>query len=197
VITALSWLWIAAVSRARAEFRLVRLKERAQDVPVEERTGLACLLELARIWPASRGKRIELILVATGGQTLDFAGAREAARKLRSDWLPKPTLLLLLFGPGIGQELEIVSRRHDQPGHEAAESLWIPHRTNKRAEALVDLWPLERQFPDHLAILGELSEPDRMPALDTESLNRVCQLVVELALRWAKSEDRSSTINEI
>ena len=116
---------------------------------------------------------------------------------LRSEWPAKPTLLLLLFGPGIGQEIEIVSRRHDRLGHEAAESLWIPHRTTKRAEALIEFWPLERQFPDHLAIVGDLNGAERIRSVDADSLNRVCQLVVELALRWARSEDRKSITDEI
>jgi hypothetical protein len=184
---ALGWLWLAVVARAWREIRSARP---AGFLGPEDRTGLSTLLELARTWPPARSQRIEIVWVAAGGQTLDFAGARAVVRMLRTEGPMKPTLLILFFAPGIGLELRVVTRRHHKLAHDAATGLWIPHRSVTTPEALLPFWPLERRFPDHLALVGAEWAEHPQPEVDPEALQRTAQLATEITLRWAKQETR-------
>jgi hypothetical protein len=183
VLPALAWLWVAGVARA---VEGVWTGRAGPKVSLADLTGPACLLELARVWPAHRAEHVELVMVAAGGQRLDFAGAREVAHKLNSEWPVKPTLLILLLGPGIGEELFVVSRDHHRLGEQAAAGLWIPHRTIKSAEALVQFWPLQRKVKDHLAITGDEWITAAEPRIDESLLRRSGELAMEIGLRWAK-----------
>jgi hypothetical protein len=181
---ALAWLWVACIAQAAFAFRAGRTRPQLSR---SDLAGPACLLELARVWPASRANQFELVLVAAGGQRLDFAGARAVAEMLQSQWPPKPTLLILLFGPGIGEKQLIISRNHHALGEQAAAGLWIPHETIKKAKALSSPWPLARRLDDHLAIVGSDCLTDPAAEISPDSLRRAAELAMEIALRWAKT----------
>ena len=145
------------------------------------RTGLALLLELARVWPRGVRERVETWMIA-------FVGYDDLLRQLRprlSDG--KPTLVIGLFAPGVGPEVEIIGRGKGlELAVEAARSLWIPYRrirSTAREDKLVAHWFWQRKR-GHAVNLG--GKPADQP-IDSEALKRVADLVVELALRWGKS----------
>jgi hypothetical protein len=191
-IAALAWLWFACTAQAVAGFRTGKSAPRVSNADL---TGPACLLELARVWPVARTKQVELVLLATGGQRLDFAGARAVANTLESEWPHRPTLLILFFGPGIGEMQVIASRKHYRLGEQAASGLWIPHQTTKKPEALLALWPLERRMPDHIAIVGSDCLRDTGAEVHADSLRRAGELALEIALRWAKTQETKEPQN--
>ena len=186
------FLWIMVLCVLSWDHRQSRL---AQEMGEVERWGLTVLLELARIWPRDRSRKIEPVFVAAGGQRLDYAGSREVIRMLDSEWRRKPSLLVLFFAPGAGERLRpsenalrIAGLRHPEHdlARDAAESLWIQVDSNDPF-ALFSIWPFEKmKAAEPIALIGS----DPMACFDgsvsPEALHRAAQLATEIALRWAK-----------
>jgi hypothetical protein len=193
----------------------VRQSRSIDDRQWADRRGLAVLLEMARSWPANRSSRIEAIFIAAGGQALDYAGSREVNRLLRSDWLQKPSLLLLFFAPGAAAIHRVLSILCHPPSlmempKEAAQSLWVPiHRSDPWT--YLQLWPFERRFAiemntrhaDVFVLMGGDSMPSSDVPVEPKVLEQTSQLATEIALRWAKEQsaqfgapDASSPIAE-
>jgi hypothetical protein len=154
-----------------------------------ERRGLSVLLEMARTWPRSGGRPVEAVFVAAGGQQLDHAGSREIVRLLGSEWSSRPSLLVLLFAPGAGQELWLCTNALPGSGvrrlaEGAARGLWIPIRGNDLL-ALFPLWPFEKCHPA-VALIGSDAWAFDDDTVDPPALHRCAQLATEMALRWAR-----------
>jgi hypothetical protein len=162
-----------------------------------ERRGLAVLLELARSWPRSESRPVEPIFVAAGGQQLDHAGSREIAHRYKWDDTSRPPWLILLLAPGAGESLWLAARDPSLPfvrgtealARDAARSLWIPCQIVHNATPLI-YWPLADWGPV-TAIMG--SDPRAYPdaTTDPQALHHAAQLATEIALRWAKSRQRT------
>ena len=65
---------------------------------------------MARAWPKAWSERFEPVLVAAGGMNFGFAGVREMLRLIRVEQSDKPTLVVVILAPGVGQELTIRGR---------------------------------------------------------------------------------------
>ncbi len=69
----------------------------------------------------------------------------------------------------------------------AAESLWIPHRSDYWASS--SLWPFHNLEADEaIALIGSDLQDEPIAQVSPESLQRAAQLATEIALRWAKSQ---------
>lgn len=101
---AFAWIWILWCL-----FDEYQRSRRLRTSPQPERYGLALLMELARAWPRTGSRPIEPVFVAAGGQRLDYAGSREVVRLLKSEWMSRPSLLMLLFAPGAGDTVWITT----------------------------------------------------------------------------------------
>jgi hypothetical protein len=155
-----------------------------------ERRGLAVLLEMARTWPRKDARSIEPVFVAAGGQRLDYAGSRAVVGLLESEWMSKPSLLILLFAPGAGPELRLCinAPRGSEPrklAESAARSLWIPISGTTDPWALLPLWPFDRCTPA-IALIGSDPKAFFDASTDPQALHRAAQLATEIALRWAR-----------
>jgi hypothetical protein len=180
-----AFIWIVILRILSWEHRQSRLAAGSHQV---DRRGLAVLLEMARSWQRNRLNPIEAVFVAAGGQRLDRAGSREVVRRLQSEWQSNPSLLVLLFAPGAGEELLIGvgASRVGEIAVEAARSLWIPHQIYHQW-TMIQLWPFEK-WGEVAALMGsdpnEFFEASVHPAV----LQRAAQLATEIALRWAKKQ---------
>lgn len=183
----LASIWFKAMQGVRL-FR--SRSESSAASSAAERSGPAFLLELARSWPVSRSERLETICVAAGGQRLGHAGAREVLRMINREWEDKPTLLVIVHGPGNGQELAIEARRNRPLAATAAKDLWIPHRTMTANpfSAVTFLWPFQDSFKDYVALFGGGCLGEKETKLDGGALDRTAQLCTEISLRWARQQ---------
>jgi hypothetical protein len=182
ILLGLFWLFVGA--QTVRELRLSRLQETLEPL---DRTGIALLLEIARTWSPPRDAHCDLVVAVTGGQTLDFAGARSLFRELGPEPERVPTLFLFLFAPSAG-EITIVSRNCGDLAQAAARSLWIPHRIGSSSLERFGFWPREASAPERVALVGTGSlrrQPKRAP-LDPATLGAYAQLANEIALRWVK-----------
>jgi hypothetical protein len=150
--------------------------------------------EPARTRPASRAQKIELVLAATGGQTLDFAGMRSVLHMALPERGLVPTLYLLLFAPGFGPEIAIFSRDCRKLAESAAKNLWVPHRLLSRSIRKFGLWPEVPPDLDLVALVGAgaLDRAAAREPIDSANLQNVAQLATEIALRWSKEQRESS-----
>jgi hypothetical protein len=152
------------------------------------------LIELARTWSRTRSNQVEAVFAAAGGQWLDCAGARELLRLINSDWSSKPTFLVLFFAPG-GNEIVVVDDLHSDSGlktliDDAAKNLWIPVRCTG-SWAIDSVWPPESKgIGGSFAIIGSDLNALTHPPGDPQVLQRVLQLSSEIALRWAKRQQK-------
>jgi hypothetical protein len=175
--------------------------ESRHGLPVErssrtDRRGLAVLLEMARSWPRIGARPIEPVFVATGDELLDRAASRELVRLLRSEWAAKPTLLVVLVGPGAGKRLGIFATEASPSGlydlvDEAARSLWIPTQ-DEDVMASASIGSYEAYRPA-VAIVG--SDPRSLfdDTVNSQALTLAAQLATEIALRWAKQPKPTAT----
>jgi hypothetical protein len=176
------------VAAAAQTIKELRLRDRRRALDPSERTGLAVLLEVARTWPASRAQTIELVLAATGGQMLDFVGAR-AVFSIPSPAPPEvPTIYVLLLAPAVGKEIIISSQTCLELAESAAKGLWVPYRLTSRSLRSFGLWPEEPPGREVVALVGSglFSRDPTRAAIDSASLQNVAQLATEIALRWSK-----------
>jgi hypothetical protein len=159
--------------------------------PQVDRRALAVLLELARSWQRGRHHAIEAVFVAAGGQGLDHAGSREVVHSLRSDWQANPSLLILLFAPGAGEELLIGTGdiKVGEIAALAATSLWIPHQLGHRL-TMYRFWPFPK-WTEVAALIGSNPREFSDSRVGPEALQRAAQLASEIALRWAKKQRES------
>jgi len=183
----LGLFWLFLVARGIWE---VRSGGGARTLELEDRTGLAVLLEMARTWSPSRSPRVEIVFAATGGQMFDFAGARAMFQSLHVESGGVPTLLVLWFAPGIGSKLMVVSRNLRDLAEAAAKSLWIPHRLASRSYRHPDLWPSLLAHGDSVSLITAryLDEFERKDVVDPACLQTAAQLATEIALRWTKKQ---------
>ena len=122
-------------------------------------------------------------------KTRSCRGSRGLAL-LKREWQDKPTLLVIVHGPGIGEEIVIAARRNRPLAAGAANDLWIPHRTTttNSFSALTLLWPFQNSFKDYVALFGVGCLGDKETKLDGGALDRTAQLCTEISLRWARQQ---------
>jgi hypothetical protein len=156
-------------------------------------SGPALLVEMARAWPKAWPERFEPLLVATGGMNFGFAGVREIVRLIREEWNEKPTLVVVILAPGVGQELTIGGRPRSllRLVRDAARSLWIPVKTVVMPTGMLlgRSWPVPDRFRDHIVLTGASYRDAKPPPVDPAALARAAQLASEIALRWVKQQN--------
>jgi hypothetical protein len=162
-----------------------------------DRRGLTLLLALARSWPRTRTRPIEVIFAAAGGQQLDYAGSRAVVRRLELERPRKPSLLLLFFDPGAGDAHSLVPIGSSSPGTaalagDAASSLWIPVRAHDPWSHSL-FWPLERKVSATEVIALQGAHAGHVAeTLTPQVLEHAAQLATEIALRWAKKAKQTA-----
>jgi hypothetical protein len=168
-------------ARGQAGMENVRL-------PIRDVAGSAFLLELARTWPKSREQRLEVVATIAAGQTPFVPGSQDLQRRVQKEWEPKSTLLVVVYGPGLGRDLVVDAFPDRQIVREAAEGLWVPIRlmSQNPLSAQRVRWPLRASFPERVVMAGAESFQSREPVLDPAALGRAEQLTSEIVLRWAR-----------
>jgi len=172
----------------RPSFRMAPRASRPGDG-----SGPALLVEMARAWPKAWSERFEPVLVAAGGMNFGFAGVREMVRLIRGEWKEKPTLVVVIIAPGVGQALTICGRPRSllRLSCEAAKSLWIPVESAgaRPGMPIGRGWPVSSQFCDHIVLTGASYRDTKPPPVDPAALARAAQLASEIALRWVKQQN--------
>jgi hypothetical protein len=187
----LGLLWLAIMGRL---WRSVR-RPGGPDVR-DNRTGLAVLLELARVWPPGTHSRIETRFATTGGRALDQAGLRALIRAIDSEWPARPTLVVEWLAPGLGPGLALMEQGTGRLAETAARDLWIPHHVIHHSGLHREHWPFGRRGPGYIGMVGPITEAPDAPAraIDPDALARTAQLATEVALRWARGKHVSTKI---
>jgi hypothetical protein len=187
----LAAIWIGIACVLSWEYRRSRSVNESQT----DRRGLSVLMELARCWPRTRSNQVEAVFVAAGGQRLDYAGSREVVRLCQSEWPRKPSFLVLFFAPGPGKELLVYEQVADPSAmkrlvDEVSTSLWIPvQRTD--LWTIAPLWPIASAWAAQaIAIIGSDLSATSEAQVDPQVLHRAIQLSCEIALRWAKNQQK-------
>jgi hypothetical protein len=154
---------------------------------IRDLAGIAFLMELARSWPKSRLLRIETVLMVAAGPSPGVPGTQEVLRRVHTEWPLKPTLLIVVYGPGLGRELVVDACPLRRLVFEAAQGLWVPIRLLNRNpfSAHRMRWPFRNPFPDQVTLTGADSFGSSAPDLDLPAVGRAEQLASEIALRWA------------
>jgi hypothetical protein len=181
----LCWCLLVAALSARI---VLMVGGRGRPGVVDNRTGLAVLLELARGWPRGTTQRIETRFAATGGRALDRAGLRALVHAIDRDWPARPTLVIDWLAPGIGPGLALLEQGTDHLAETAAADLWIPHHVVHRPGLRREHWPFGRHGPGYIGMVGSAAAAPSPPAVSPEALGRAAQLATEIALRWARKK---------
>jgi len=159
-------------------------------------SGPALLVEMARAWPKPWSERFEPLLVAAGGMNFGFAGVREMVRLIREEGNEKPTLVVVILAPGVGQELTIRGRPKAllRLSCEAAKSLWIPVESvgARPGMPMGRGWPVSSKLCDHIVLTGASYRDTKPPPVDPAALARAAQLAAEIALRWVKQHSQQA-----
>jgi hypothetical protein len=153
-------------------------------------TGLAVLTELSRTWPNGHGDRFEVLFVSTGG----FLGSEILGESLRQGAARRPILVINLDAPGLGSRLVFVgSKAGVALANEAARGLWLPHRVSRGR------WdsPLPGCFHGPGLTYVSVRGDQRSAPIDPAALNATAQLVIEMALRWAKQSRKAREIHPL
>jgi len=159
-------------------------------------SGPALLVEMARAWPKAWSARFEPLLVAAGGMNFGFAEIREMVRLFREEGDEKPTLVVVILAPGVGQELTIRGRPRTllRLVQDAARSLWIPVKTVVLPPGMLwgPSWPSTNRVPDHIVLTGCSYRDAQPPPVEPAALARAAQLAAEIALRWVKQQNQQA-----
>jgi hypothetical protein len=141
----------------------------------DNRTGLALLAELARIWPKSARGRVNVGFLVVGGP--------HNSRIVVPGGLPGPVLLIEIANPGRGHQVAISGTSAARElASKAATDLWTPH---------VEVASVPASLRDRNAsrlLLRGIGKPD-----DPAASGRAAQLVIEIALRWGKAVTSAET----
>lgn len=172
-----------------ASWRSPRRKPKSST---DEYSGPAFLLELARSWPASRSDRIETICVVGAMPEVGHVVTQRILSLIETESSAKPTLLVTVYGPGIGPELVIDARRHRAFVEAAARDLWIPLRTRSvnPLSSLGFFQAFRDRNEDDVRISGSRPGGETVTELDGGALDRTAQLCTEIALRWARQQSQ-------
>jgi hypothetical protein len=169
--------------------------------PMDNRDGLAALVELARTWSTATDRWVETRFVAAGDQTGGLGGLTALVRKIREVGPDRPTLVVGLWSPGLGDRLTLFSpeRGTERLARAAAEGLWLPHRVARDFTIRTDLWPFGGKWPEFVALIGG-APGSKAQTIDPEAMRRATQLAAEIALRWARQAkadlDRAQVLGE-
>lgn len=171
-----------------------RLRPFVGEGPADNRDGLACLVELAQSWSQRTDPRIETRFAAVGGQSLDAAGLASLVQTTWPGWPIKPTLVIGLWSPGMGQGLDIVSEGPEEIATVAAKGLWIPHRVRNGMTLAHDVWSPLIGSAHSAEFVGLIGDGRGEGTIDGGSLQRAAQLATEIALRWARTANNHDPV---
>jgi len=144
--------------------------------PDDNRSGLASLAELARGWPKPAAGRVEVRFAATSGRG-------DLARIIAREWPAKPTLVVVLETPGLGDGLILDARGAAfRLASSAAQALWIPHRASPWRFSPLRNRAFAREGLEALRLRGDRTADQLGPA----GLAAAAQLAAEVALRWGR-----------
>ncbi|GBD35410.1 Aminopeptidase YwaD [bacterium HR36] len=169
---------------------------------LDNASGVAALLELARCWQQSTRqgiwwtRQLEVVFVATSAEETDLEGARHFLAQYAEWWHEKPTLLINLESVGAGPNLYLSGEPRTQVWAEAvARELGLRPRRLRVLGAGMDHQPFAAQGLSSLSILGDVVRRsfylhtlrDDLSLVESEALERAVRLAWHLAQRWVES----------
>jgi Zn-dependent M28 family amino/carboxypeptidase len=162
---------------------------------LDNASGLATLLELARTWRPRPGFEVEPLWVATGAEEIGLDGALEFLRR-HEDWCrTRPTILINLDSVGAGDLISIAGTPEAMSlAREAAARLDLSCGRLRVVGAGMDHEPFARLGLCSLSLLGDVvgrsldlhSPRDRIERVDPDAIERAGRLAAEIAWNWAE-----------
>jgi hypothetical protein len=161
---------------------------------LDNASGLAVMLELARSWRPREGRPIEAVFLASGAEEVGLDGAR--AFLLRHEWWlrERPTLLINLESVGAGDQV-LLAGAVEAVGmaERVAKELGLPTSRFRILGAGMDHEPFAAAGLDALSLLGDVvgnstamhSPRDDGRLVDRAALIRAASLASHLAWAWA------------
>jgi hypothetical protein len=161
---------------------------------LDNASGLAVMLELARSWRPREGRPIEAVFLASGAEEVGLDGAR--AFLLRHEWWlrERPTLLINLESVGAGGRVLLAGAAGAVAMAErVAAGLEVPTARFRILGAGMDHEPFAAAGLDALSLLGDVvgnsaalhSPRDHGRLIDRAALARAASLASHLAWAWA------------
>ena len=149
----------------------------------DNRTGLALMPELASVLKTRLQRKVELVFLVIGSraETWDPEGW---PRRLQA-WPEKPTLLVCLEAPGVGERLQLDGRGQAMKlGAACARDLWLPCQPYQAVDPPLDHRAFAAAGFPAIELLGDLEAEN----VNTKLLEATVQWAEELALRWSRSQ---------
>ncbi len=165
-------------------------------------SGVATLLEMARSWRPHAQAPVEVYWVATGSEEAGLEGARHFLKRYAHWWSEKPTLLINLESVGAGPRLYLSGEPHSlRLTHAVAEELGLPHHELHVMGAGMDHQPFAACHLASLSILGDVvrrsfvmhSARDDLKVIEASALERAGRLASHLAWVWAELHQPATT----
>ncbi|QDV32535.1 M28 family metallopeptidase [Tautonia plasticadhaerens] len=161
---------------------------------IDNASGLAVMLELARSWRPRDGVPVEVAFVATGAEEVGLDGARAFLRR-HEWWLrERPTLLINLESVGAGARVWLAgSNQAVAMAGRVADLLGMPTGRLRVLGAGMDHEPFAAAGLDAVSLLGDVvansfafhTPNDGVRLIDRDALVRAGSLASHLARAWA------------
>ncbi len=161
---------------------------------IDNGSGVALLLELARSWNHRPEAPLEVVWVATSAEETGLQGAWYFLDQHRHLWDEKPTLLINLDSVGAGPRMYLAGEPDAlQLAEQTAAALQQPTVRLHVLGAGMDHEPFAACGLPSVSILGDVirhsfvfhSARDTIGRVDRAALGRAGRLAVRLAWRWA------------
>ncbi len=170
---------------------------------IDNATGLATLIELARTWRPQTGQAVEAVFVATGAEEIGLDGARAFLERHRS-WLQRrPTLIVNLDSVGTGARTYLAGDPHSvERAERLADERGLPTARLRVVGAGMDHEPFAESGLNAVSLLGDVvrcslilhTPRDTIRRVDPSGMGRALQLAMALADDWAEEQARPQPV---
>jgi Zn-dependent M28 family amino/carboxypeptidase len=186
---------LAALALAALVLLLANLTGNRSPGALDNATGVATLLELARSFRPTADSRLELHWVATGAEELALDGARAFVRRHEAWCRQRPTLFVNLDSIGAGDRILLAGEPAALAlAHAAAAELDLPAARLRVLGAGMDHEPFAACGLPAVSLLGDVvaaslrlhSRRDTLDRVDLDALDRAARLAERIAHNWAE-----------
>lgn len=162
---------------------------------LDNASGLAVMLDLARDWRPPPEADLEVVWVATGAEEVGLDGARAFLAEFEWWWREKPTLLINLDSVGRGDSVRLSGEPSAvRLAERVASDVGIATRRFAVVGAGMDHEPFAARGLESITLLGDVvgaslhmhSRRDDARLLEPAALDRAARLAREMANAWAR-----------
>lgn len=190
--TTLGWVATSAIAALALNFTGNR-----GPGALDNASGVATLLELARTWRPRPEAPVEPLWVATGAEEIGLDGARDFVRRHEAWCRAHPTLIVNLDSVGAGDRVYLAGDPSALAlARESAERLRQRWARLRWIGAGMDHQPLTDRGLMAVSLLGDVvgrsltmhSPRDTVDRIEPEALQRAGELAAEIAWTWAERQ---------